>query len=121
MSAANEIQKLAALRDAGELTQEEFEAEKAKILAMYDSAALKSPAAADAKTGRGFFHVLLALFVGGPLLLIGGCFALLASDDGTSEPSSAARVRPVRVVGTAGPLLLLAQDAVWVLHVSCTR
>ena len=43
MSAADEIAKLAALRDAGELTQEQFEAAKAKVLATPVPAETRQP------------------------------------------------------------------------------
>ena len=43
MSTADEIAKLAALRDAGELTQEQFEAAKAEVLAAPDAAETPQP------------------------------------------------------------------------------
>lgn len=78
VSAANEIAKLAKLRDEGNLTQAEFEGEKAKVLAIYDvpsgmkpmPGALGTPAKTP-PVSKVWGWVGAAI----PLLLIGGCVA----------------------------------------------
>lgn len=86
MSIADELRKLAELRDSGVLSEPEFQQQKARVLAQEGKAAPSSPQAEPEKQRRSVLGPILlaALLVFGALIVIGA----LSDDEGA--PAQAA-------------------------------